>query len=163
MTCTQQAVRVNVMVNSNEEPAWKLTQKVTLTHNSVKNNECDVTYVLKCHNVVPNASFTRHDISHCSVDVAVITKCISATCRISSAGSSLDYITNEYNALSDLQHMADNEQSNPCPKPRVLVGTFFGSPSVHAVNQSQTQGVTVTLLGLVWRSLLPSTPRNRQP
>jgi hypothetical protein len=31
----------------NEEPAWKLTQKVALTHNSVKNNECDVTYVLK--------------------------------------------------------------------------------------------------------------------
>jgi hypothetical protein len=32
---------------SNEEPAWKLTQKVALTHSSVKNNECDVTYVLK--------------------------------------------------------------------------------------------------------------------
>jgi hypothetical protein len=32
---------------SNEEPAWKLTQKVALTHNSVKNNECDVTDVLK--------------------------------------------------------------------------------------------------------------------
>jgi hypothetical protein len=31
----------------NEEPAWKLTRKVALTHNSVKNNECDVTYVLK--------------------------------------------------------------------------------------------------------------------
>jgi hypothetical protein len=31
----------------NEEPAWKLTQKVALMHNSVKNNECDVTYILK--------------------------------------------------------------------------------------------------------------------
>jgi hypothetical protein len=31
----------------NEEPAGKLTQKVALTHSSVKNNECDVTYVLK--------------------------------------------------------------------------------------------------------------------
>jgi hypothetical protein len=31
----------------NEEPPWKLAQKVALTHNSVKNNECDVTYVLK--------------------------------------------------------------------------------------------------------------------
>jgi hypothetical protein len=31
----------------NEEPAWKLTQKLALTHNSVKNIECDVTYVLK--------------------------------------------------------------------------------------------------------------------
>jgi hypothetical protein len=31
----------------NEEPAWKLLQKVALMHNSVKNNECDVTYVLK--------------------------------------------------------------------------------------------------------------------
>jgi hypothetical protein len=32
---------------NNEEPVWKLMQKVALTHNSVKNNECDVTYVLK--------------------------------------------------------------------------------------------------------------------
>jgi hypothetical protein len=31
----------------NEEPAWKLMQKVALTHNSVKNNECDDTYILK--------------------------------------------------------------------------------------------------------------------
>jgi hypothetical protein len=29
----------------NEEPAWKLTRKVALTHYSVKNNECDVTYI----------------------------------------------------------------------------------------------------------------------
>jgi hypothetical protein len=32
---------------TNEELAGKITQKVVLTHNSVKNNACDVTYVLK--------------------------------------------------------------------------------------------------------------------
>jgi hypothetical protein len=43
----------------------------------------------KSHDVVPNASFTRHDISHYSVDVAVITElCISTAHRISSSGSS---------------------------------------------------------------------------
>jgi hypothetical protein len=43
----------------------------------------------KSHDVVPNASFTRHDVSHCSVDVAVFTElCISAAYRISSSGSS---------------------------------------------------------------------------
>jgi hypothetical protein len=31
----------------NEVLAWKLTQEVALTSNLVKNNECDVTYVLK--------------------------------------------------------------------------------------------------------------------
>jgi hypothetical protein len=54
-------------------------QKVALTHNSVKNNECDVTYVLKegkSYDVVPNASFARHDVSHCSVDVTVITELV---------------------------------------------------------------------------------------
>jgi hypothetical protein len=44
----------------------------------------------KSHDVVPNASFTRHDISHCSIDVAVITElCIRAAYRLSSSGSSL--------------------------------------------------------------------------
>jgi hypothetical protein len=44
----------------------------------------------KSHDVVPNASFTRHDVSHCSVDVTIITElCISATYQISSSGSSL--------------------------------------------------------------------------
>jgi hypothetical protein len=33
----------------NEEPVRKPTQKVALMHNSVKNNECDVTHVLKEH------------------------------------------------------------------------------------------------------------------
>jgi hypothetical protein len=42
------------------------------------------------HDVVPNASFARHDVSHCSVDVAVFNElCISAAYRISSSGSSL--------------------------------------------------------------------------
>jgi hypothetical protein len=46
----------------------------------------------KSHDVVPNASFTRNDISHCSVDVAVITElCISAAYQISSSGSSLPW------------------------------------------------------------------------
>jgi hypothetical protein len=63
-------------------------QKVALTHNSVKNNECDVTYVLKEPRVVPNASFTRQGVSHCSVDV-ITELCISAAYRISSSGSSL--------------------------------------------------------------------------
>jgi hypothetical protein len=48
-------------------------QKVAMTSNLVKNNECNVTYVLKycaqCQDVVPNASFTRHDVYHdCSVE-----------------------------------------------------------------------------------------------
>jgi hypothetical protein len=38
----------------------------------VKINECDVTYVVQCNDVVPNASFARHDarhdVSHCSVE-----------------------------------------------------------------------------------------------
>jgi hypothetical protein len=47
----------------------------------------------KSHDVVPNASFTRHDVAHCSVDVTVITElCISAAYRISSSGSSLPRI-----------------------------------------------------------------------
>jgi hypothetical protein len=44
-------------------------QKVALMHNSVKNNECDVTYVLK-----------EHDVSHCSVDVAAITELCIRLC-----------------------------------------------------------------------------------
>jgi hypothetical protein len=67
----------------NEEPAWKLMQKVALMYNSVKNNECDVAS-WKSHDVVPNASFTRHDISHCSVDV-ITELCISAAYQISSS------------------------------------------------------------------------------
>jgi hypothetical protein len=41
---------------------------MALTSNLVKNNECDVTYVVQCHDVIPNASFTGHDVSHCSVE-----------------------------------------------------------------------------------------------
>jgi hypothetical protein len=49
----------------------------------------------KSHDVVPNASFTRHDVSHCSVDVAVITVLfISAAYEISSSGSSLKTLDN---------------------------------------------------------------------
>jgi hypothetical protein len=36
-----------MMYLANEEPERKLTQKMALTHNSVNNNKCDVTYVLK--------------------------------------------------------------------------------------------------------------------
>jgi hypothetical protein len=78
------------MSHLNEEPAWKLTQKVALTHNLVKNNDCDVTYVLKESQRRSKCIITRHDVSHCSVNVAVITElCISAAYRISSSGSSL--------------------------------------------------------------------------
>jgi hypothetical protein len=44
----------------------------------------------KSRDVVPNASFTRHEVSYCAVDITVITElCISAAYRISSSGSSL--------------------------------------------------------------------------
>jgi hypothetical protein len=47
----------------------------------------------KSHDVLPNASFTRHDVSHCAVEevkIAVITElCVGTAYRISSSGSSL--------------------------------------------------------------------------
>jgi hypothetical protein len=41
---------------------WKLTQKVALTHNSVKNNECDVTYVLKEPRRRSKCVIHKHDV-----------------------------------------------------------------------------------------------------
>jgi hypothetical protein len=37
----------SISISHNEEPVRKLMQKVAPTHKSVKNNECDVTYILK--------------------------------------------------------------------------------------------------------------------
>jgi hypothetical protein len=68
-------------------------QKVALTHNSVKKNDCDVTYVLKVKEQRRRSKCVIHKawrFPYCSVDVAVITElCISALYRISSSGSSL--------------------------------------------------------------------------
>jgi hypothetical protein len=73
----------NWLLDTNVEP-----QKVALTHNSVKNHECDVTYVLKklrrCSKSVIHKAWSfpllcrRHEL------------CISAAYRISSYGSSLN-------------------------------------------------------------------------
>jgi hypothetical protein len=83
-------IRLGVCASFNEEPAWKLTQKVALTHDSVKKMNVTSLTSWKSHDVVPSASFTRHDVSHYSVDVAVITElCIGAAYRISSSGSLL--------------------------------------------------------------------------
>jgi hypothetical protein len=80
----------NYHFTSNEEPAWTLTQKVALMHNLVKNNECDVTYVLK-EPRRRSKCVIHNKVWCCSVDVAVITElCISATYQISSSGSSFD-------------------------------------------------------------------------
>jgi hypothetical protein len=72
---------------------WEnVTQRMALTSNLVKNNECDVT---QCHDVVPNASFTRYAFPKwLEINVAVITGlCINAAYRISSwSGSSLPWI-----------------------------------------------------------------------
>jgi hypothetical protein len=48
---------INSVYTSNEEPAWKLpvTQKVALTHNSVKNNNVTSLTSWKSHDVIPKA------------------------------------------------------------------------------------------------------------
>jgi hypothetical protein len=83
----------------NTELAWKLTQKVALTHNSVKNNECDWRHLRPFKRATTSVKM-RHlqgmtfiIALSTSLSVSVITElCISATYRItcSSSGSSLN-------------------------------------------------------------------------
>jgi hypothetical protein len=69
--------------NKRKRWRWRTTRWKTMNVTSLTS--------WKSHDVVLNASFTRHGVSHCSVDVAIITElCISAAYRISSSGSSLD-------------------------------------------------------------------------
>jgi hypothetical protein len=106
LDCAERVWPDNIHVEpfcNNEEPAWKLTQKVALTHNSVKNNVCDVIYVLKEPRRRSKCVFYKAWRFQYSVDVAFITElCFSAAYRISSSGSSLHWDLCNYKDKLDL-------------------------------------------------------------